>query len=70
MPPTLQLLRLHSTDYLAPTILPCSFPPPCPSPFQPLDDAERSLFTKQAQAFVEPGFKLVMKEKVGGWDVG
>ncbi|GIL79932.1 hypothetical protein Vretimale_12560 [Volvox reticuliferus] len=31
---------------------------------QPLDDAERAVFTKQAQAFVEPGFKLVMKEKV------
>ncbi|KAG2501582.1 hypothetical protein HYH03_000087 [Edaphochlamys debaryana] len=31
---------------------------------QPLDDAERVVFTKQAQAFVEPGFKLVMKEKV------
>ncbi|GFR52068.1 hypothetical protein Agub_g14590 [Astrephomene gubernaculifera] len=31
---------------------------------QPLDDAERTVFTKQAQQFVEPGFKLVMKEKV------
>ncbi len=30
---------------------------------QPLDDAERAVFTKQAQAFVDPGFKLVMKEK-------
>lgn len=31
---------------------------------QPLDDAERKHFTTQAQAHVEPGFKLVMKEKV------
>lgn len=37
-----------------------------PLRLQPLDDAERAVFTKQAQAFVDPGFKLVMKEKVGG----
>ena len=31
---------------------------------QPLDKLERAELTKQAGAFVEPGFKLVMQEKV------
>ncbi len=37
----------------------------CCRRIQPLDAAERKHFTKQAEAHVEPGFKLVMKEKVG-----
>jgi hypothetical protein len=31
---------------------------------QPLDKLERAELTKQAGAFVEPGFELVMQEKV------
>lgn len=31
---------------------------------QPLDKLERVEFRKQAEKFVEPGFKLVMQEKV------
>lgn len=31
---------------------------------QPVDKLERQELTKQAQKFVDPGFKLVMQEKV------
>jgi hypothetical protein len=47
----------------------CITPPP-----QPLDKLERVELRKEAAKFVEPGFKLVMQEKVrrgrGGWRRG
>lgn len=54
--------------------LPAPCPPPCACPAppppaclpraQPLDKLERAELVKQAAAFVAPGFKLVMAEKV------
>ena len=37
---------------------------PSPLPVQPLDKLQRAEFTKEAQQHVQPGFKLVMQEKV------
>jgi len=38
--------------------------PALPRPLQPLDKLERAEFTKEAQQYVQQGFKLVMQEKV------
>lgn len=37
----------------------------CMPSLQPLDRMERDEVRKEAEKFVEPGFKLVAKEKVG-----
>lgn len=60
----LRALPYHtSTPVHPPYIYPTHPPTPAP-PLQPLDKLERVELRKEAAKFVEPGFKLVMQEKV------
>lgn len=62
VPTSLDSLRLCGSVHL---VMPClSLPVLCLVSLQPLDKLQRTELTKEAQQYVQAGFKLVMQEKV------